>query len=216
MAEKEDKKKEPSNLEKTLLRGDFQQIVGTNTAKSDPTRYGSFGLEVADPAYDNVMNSEAIQKLRTAEYQKKKAEYKANGVFGDPTYLSNPEVSNLVMKQIEEQMSLASLGELYSVIKKVAPSLDFKIPEQLKGLSQQKLLQSAIEKKALTEKGLDSKKLSEDEQNAFALYQTLSNTYKEANVLNLLNAGVYGQANQVGNAIWEKYNLKPKEEAPKK
>jgi hypothetical protein len=215
MAEKEGEKKELSNLEKTLLRGDFQQIVGTNVAKSDPTRYGSFGLEVAEPAYDNVMQSEAIAKVRNAEYQNKKAEYQSRGVFGDPAYLSNPEVSNLVMKQIDEQMSIASLGELYNVIKKIAPGLDFKIPEQLKGLSQTKLMQSAIEKKALTDKGLDAKKLSEDEQNAFALYQTLSSTYKEANVLNLLNAGVYGQANAVGNAIWEKYNPKPKEEAPK-
>jgi len=215
MAEKEDKKKEPSNLEKTLLRGDFQQIVASNLGQNFE-KYGSFERDIAEPAYQQTMQSEEITKLRNSIHNQQKAEYKSRGVFGDPGYLSDPQMSNHIMTQIDEEMSLASLGELYSVIKKVAPSLDFKIPEQLKGLSQQKLLQSAIEKKALTEKGLDPKKLSEDEQNAFALYQTLSNTYKEANVLNLLNAGVYGQANQVGNAIWEKYNPKPKEEAPKK
>ncbi|MFA5953397.1 MAG: hypothetical protein WC812_02285 [Candidatus Pacearchaeota archaeon] len=214
---KPEPKKEPSILEKTLLREDFMQIVGANLVKANPNEYGSRGVNYVDPVYSQVMNSEAVNNIRLNEYQKSKQEYEARGVFGDPSYLSNPEISNLVIRQIDEVMEKSSLGELYSVVKKIAPGLDFKLPDKLKGLSREEVINNVIKKGAITkEGGLDAKKLSPEEQDYFGFYQLISNAYKEISALSLMNSGFYSSINAMGNQLGEKYFPKPKEKEKKK
>lgn len=207
------KEKKSSALEDTLLREDFMQTVASNLIKSKPNEYGSKGLDAANSVYDQVMNSENMSAYRNQLNGKKQELYRSQGVAGEPSAMSNGDLSYEVMKQIDSVMSMSKLGELYSVIKKAVPGLDIKIPKGIENMTQNQLIEIASKKKALTEKGLDATKLSKEEQVAFAMYETLSSAYKELGAANLISNAIYQEFNEKGKILSDE--LKPKEEKPK-
>ena len=210
MTDKTTKQKESSVLERTLLREDFRGIVATNLIKSDSNKYGTQATQNAETSYDALMNSEYVQEIRKKAHQSQKAEYAKLGVAGESSYMSNQEISALIITQINEVMEMSKLGDLYAVVKKIAPGLDIKIDERIKGFTKKELLQSAIEKKAINEKGeLDSKKLSKEEQMAIEMYQNLSQAYKEIDATNLRTNALYARFNEMGSAINKELNPEP-------
>ena len=204
--------KKPSLLEATLLREDFIQTVATNLMKVNPNDYGTKGMDAANSTYQTLMNSEGMNEYKGNLNNKKQAEYTALGVAGEPSQISNADLSYEIIKQIDEVMSMSKLGELYDVVKKVAPGLDFKIDDKIKNMTANDLIQIAHNKKAITEKGFDLSKLSKEEQVGFTMYQTLSSAYKEMSALNLMSGSLYQKYNEQCKAISDE--LAPKPENP--
>lgn len=203
------KEKEPSVLEKTLLSEDIQLTNATNRIKANPFKYGSQAYESSQGAYDAVMKGEEITKIRQGAYDSKKAEYQKLGVSGEPSYVSDSDVSALILKQTDEVIAMAKLGDLYNVIKKVDPSLDIKIPEKVKNISQLELM-----KKAVNEKGeFDEKKLTKEEKIAFSMINLVSEAYKEAIVNKVSQNEYYTSMKEAFKQMTEE--LEPKEDKSK-
>ena len=201
MAEKENQPKEKkSKLEITLEA--FSGVVATNRIKLKPNEYGEKAYGFANSIYDVIMGSKNIGEMREQNYQASKAEYQRLGVAGEPTYLSNPELSRLILKQVEENMSSVKIGELYNAVKKFAPKLDIKIDDKIKNMSFNSLIDIIRERKAITKEGkLDLKKLSKEEQVAYSMYELISESYKEATVFNLMADAFYQSANETGKNL---------------
>jgi hypothetical protein len=196
-----EEKKEPSFLEKTLLRGSFQGVVGANA------------LGVSDPIYNLVMKNPEIMELREEDYQKKLQEYKHLGVAGNPSYMQDTDLSELVLKQIDVQMRMAKFGELYDIMQKMGKSFESKLPEQIKNLSFDSIFKKGTDEK--TGK-FDEKKLSEDEKIGLSMYNEFAEFYRNTCKGSTINKFAYQDMNSSLKAVWEKYNPTPKEETPKK
>lgn len=212
MAEKKDtKQKEASVLEKTLLREDFQGIVGSNYVK---LHYGKEAGEDIDKKYSSIMNGEKINEIRSQYHEEQKARYKSKGIAGEPSYLSHSDLSLLVAEQIDQVMLRSKLGKLYSVIKKVAPKLDIKISDKIKDMTMKELEEIMVKKNAITKDGkLDLNKLSKEEQSAYLMYNTLSDAYREISGANLIGKTAYEKYNEKGKVAND--ILEPKDEEGK-
>jgi hypothetical protein len=192
--------KKLSDLEMTLLRPGFRRIVGVN------------GLGIEDPLYNVVMEDPESADIRNGIYRQKILEGRSLGVAGRPARPDDYETSKTVLRQIEEQMSMASLGEIYEAMQKMGKPFEFKLPEQTKNLSYQGIYKNAVEKKAINKEGsFDEKKLSEDEQSALIMYKEFSKFYRNVCKGSTVSEYAYKGMNEVGKAINEHYNPKPKE-----
>lgn len=199
-------KKEPTpeeqiktNLKNTLEDKFIQNTLGSNNVKNNPFMYGQLALQGANSTYDASMFSEEANKMRKEIYEQEKLQGQQLGVFGDPAYPSNYDVSLKIAKQVSEVMGLGKLGDLESAVQPLAGGFDFKVPEKLKNYSAYELIVKA-------QKG---EKLSEDEQKALASQQILNSAYMRAVSLNASKSNYFADLNEQGKQITESY--KPKE-----
>ena len=193
-----------STLERTLV----QNTLGANLA-SDVTKYGTEGKEASKGAF----NSEEIKKAKEEQYNQLTKEYEAMGIAGEPTYPSNPDFSYKVIQGLEQVMETSYLEDLAEGVNKFIPGLDFELPDKLKGYSFIKLKQIMIDKKVVDEKTgkLNPEKLSQDEEDAFGVYQNLREAYRLHSVKNIDNSNYLRNEKEYLNGIMEKYNPTPKE-----
>lgn len=196
------------NVKKTLESKLMQNTAGSNAVLTNQSLYGTLGVQSAQSAYDGTMSSDEAQKERYRGYQENVDEYRRNGVFGEPAYPSNGDLSNRLIRQLNEVMGLAKLSELEKISKGVGAKLNFEVPEELKEYSRNDLIKKAYD----PEKGLDMNKFDDKEKHAFALYQVLSEAYNRACALKTAQSNLYGDLNEQGKRIADLY----KKDEPKK
>jgi hypothetical protein len=189
------------NLESKL----HQVIVGGNLVRSNPLDYGKFGVRGGEAAYDGAMNSEEVRKMREAEFQKEKKEGQSLGVYGEPSQPTNYDISKKVMAQIEDYKMVVPLKDFGEIVKGIAPGFNFTVPTELENYVPAELFQKA----QAAEQAGKKVELTEIEQNAFNVYQLLSQAYNMGLGLRAAQAGYFADLNQAAEQISEKY--KPKE-----
>lgn len=208
MAEKE-KPKELSieeqiklNVKKTLEDKFIQNVVGSNNAKNNPFLYGQLGVNGANSTYENSMFSENATKIRKEMYDKKKNEGEQLGVYGDPSFPSNYDVSLKIAQQVHEVMALGKIGDLEDHVKSIAKGFDFTVPDKLKNFSVNELIMKL-------QKG---ENLSNDEKMALQTQKLLSEAYTRAAALNSIQSNYYSDLNSIGKEITDAYKPKEKKE----
>src|SRR4030042_7171923 len=197
------------NVKNTLESKLFQGVLGSNSVLTNQSLYGALGVNSAQSTYDDSMSSKEIKEIRDKDYQERAKEYRARGVFGEPAYPSNGDVSNKIIRQIDEIMAVAKLGELEKIAKDAGAKLTFEVPEDLKNYSEFELIQKAYNQE--TGK-LDLKVLSDKEQIASGFYQTLVKEYQRACVFKTIHKNFFTDLNAEGEALVEAYNNKYKKE----
>jgi len=195
------------NLESTLLQG----IAGSNTVRSNQAMYGTLGVSGAEAAYDSSMNSDEIKKMRETAYNQAKQEGESLGVFGEPSYPTNYDISAKVMKQLEDYKTFVPLKDLGEVVKNLAPGFKFNVPAELENYVPAELLQKAVMAEVAKQTGKEAVGLTEAEQDAFNVYQLLSQAYNRGLGLRAAQSGYFADLNQTASQISEKYKPKTKE-----
>jgi len=189
----------------TLDAPSIQKVAGANFAHNN---FGEEGKSV----YEMYMASKEVKDIREKDYQERKEEYKSRKVVGDPSYLSDGDVTNKILEQIEENRPFVYLGDLEEIVKSIAPNFEFELPEELKKYNYSTLTKIAMEKGAIDEKNgtVDIKRLSKEEQEAFEKYNILVKAYDKACSLNMLNLYSFTELNAIDKAVTEKYHPKEK------
>lgn len=211
---KEAKKDGREEIVKSTLENKFlQDAAGGSLVKSNPFTYGELGKQGGDEAYQNLIFNEEFIGRKQELYKQKKATMLQSGVSDEPS-ISDPDVLVSIMNQLREVMGKATVGELREYAKAAGADLNFETPGELKGLSYEKILASAMEKEAISkDRTLDTSKLSDIEKDAMAMYQICSQAYEHACAINVSQKGHFTEINAQGSAIADKY--KPKEKAAK-
>ena len=200
-----------TNVKKTLESLLIQNVVGSNMVKTSPHLYtGELGFQSANDVYEKSMLSEDVKKVKDQIYKEKTSEGKQLGIFGEPSFPTNYDISLKLVKQLEEVLAIAKLDELEKFAKKSGAKLDFEVPEELKNYSQVELIQKAYNQD--TGK-IDIKSLSETEQHALGIYQVLSESYKRACALKATQTNYFADLSAQGKKIADLYK---KEEPDKK
>jgi hypothetical protein len=203
-----EKKKEPTreeqiktNLKDTLESKFIQDIIGSNNVKTNPFLYGQLGVSGADITYEKIMSGEEATKARKEIYDAKKQKGSQLGVYGEPTYTSNYDLSMQYAQQVQEMMALGKIGDLESIVNPLAKEFgfDFKAPDKLKNYSVDELMTKV-------QKG---EKLNEDEKMALASQNLLNQAYIRAVALNASQSNYFADLNAQGKQITDAY--KPKE-----
>ena len=132
-------------------------------------------------------------------YKEKLEEGKKYGVYGEPIYPTNYDISLKIAQQVEEHKTLIPLKDLEEIVKKIAEGFDFSVPEQLKEITPIEILHKA-------QKGAE---LNEYDKDVLMVYQMLSEVYNRAVALKISKEGYFSDFNEMGKKISEKY-------APKK
>jgi hypothetical protein len=188
------------NVKKTLEDKFIQSVVGSNTIKSNPLMYGQLGLQGGDITYDKAMFSEDANKLRQTIYSAKKAQGRGLGVFGDPSYPSNYDVSMQLAQQVNEVMQLGKLADLETQVKAVAKGFEFSVPAELKNYSVNDLM-------AKVQSGGT---LDDNEKNALGAQGLLQEAYTRALALSAMQSNYFADLNADAKKIADVY--KPKED----
>lgn len=197
-------------VESTLVNKLFQNVMGSNSVKSQPFVYGELSQQGGEENYNNVISHEEFTKKRQELYAQKKAEMQQANIAGEPTIV-DPEVSLAIVKQLKESMGIAKIGELETYVNNLGAGLDFKVPEELKELSYANVLEAAMKSNAISPEGaLDTSKLSDTQKDAIAMYQLFSQAYERACALSVSKSGSFADINAQGSAIADKYKPKVK------
>ena len=183
-------------LEDIVIKG----IVGANTAK-DTAKYGAIGANSAE----DVLNGEEIKKVKEGKYQELSNKYKELGIAGEPTQPSNSDISYEMIKRLENVMKNSYLEDLAEGVNKIAPELKFELPEKLKNYVPAELMQKAAEEKD-GELIINPKKLNEDEQVAFGVYNQLREAYKLTAAKDVMDSNYLGDVKGYLDGVMEKYN----------
>jgi hypothetical protein len=208
MANEKDATDDRVRIVKTLESKLIQNAVGSNLVKTNPYLYaGQLGFQSAESVYAGILSGDEAKKEKDALYKERQGEGAQLGVFGEPAYPSDYDLSVKLARQLDEVLQLAKLSELEKAAKAVGAKLSFEVPKELQDYISVELMQKAIDKK--TGK-VDIKSLSEKEQHAFMLYQTLSESYKRACALKTTQTNYFSDLDEQGKKIADFY--KPKEE----
>lgn len=192
-----------STLERTLI----QETLGSNLIKNDPFKYGQIGLESANSAYNALMFGEEVQKMKQEKYQEKQKKYNEMGVADEPSYPSNGDISYELIRGLESVMQVSFLEDLEEGVKKVAPGLKYDLPEELKGLSYEKVMKNAT----IDEEGkLNLESLSDNEQKALVSYQIYREAYRRGVAMNIVNSNYFADLNEQAKQIMNSYKKEAK------
>lgn len=199
------------SVKNTLESKLIQDTLATNTVLTNQNAYGSENVRRAESYYNTFTSGEEFTKARDADYKKTVDAYKKLGVYGEPSRPNNADLSAKLVNQFNEVTQIATLEELLAGAKKAGAKLDQEeLPKELKNYSYKKLIDLATEKGALKDGKVSIDKLSQDEQSAFVLYDTLVEVYKEACVQRVCSP--YGEYNKKIKEICDSYNPKSQEQ----
>lgn len=189
-------------VKKTLESKLMQGTLGSNTVLTNPYMFGQLGLNGGKQGYEQITSGEEFNKTRSEIYSEKKKQIEGSGVYGEPAMPSNADISAYLINQVREVMTIAKLSELEKYAKDAGAKLDFSVPEQLKNYSINDLAKRMKEEKR-------EKPKEGDEENAFKMYQILSESYTRACAVNVAKSNYFTDLDSAGKEIAEKY--KPKE-----
>lgn len=208
-AQKKAEEERALNVKNTLENKLLQISIGANTVRSNEGLWGKYGAMAAEDIYNEAMSGPDAAKERKFLQDAKLAEYRKYSVFGE-AFVPNSDISLKLAKQLEEVLGFATFGEIEKYSKDLGAKLNFRVPEETKGLSYAKILNAAIDK----EKGtLNLDSLSDAYKEAFNFYQSiLSRLYERACAANVMkNADYFADLNAQALQLGEKYAI-PKEE----
>ncbi|MEK6913453.1 MAG: hypothetical protein AABW47_02165 [Nanoarchaeota archaeon] len=222
MTEKELSKEEQaeqaraSSVRTTLESRLIQDTLATNTILSNQSLYGSENVERAQGYYGSLTSGEDFTKEREEQYKQTADAYKKRGIFGEPSRASNADISAKLVQQFNEVIQMATLEELLTGVKSVFKSAGAKVMQEeltkeLRNYTYIELIEIAKKKEAISKDGkLLMDKLSNDEQKAFEMYQTLTEAYKEACIQRVCSP--LDGYNKKITEICDSYKPKPQEE----
>jgi hypothetical protein len=192
-----------ADVKNTLESKIMQEAFAGNSIKSQQWMYGQNGAMGGEFVYNSAMNSKEAQEAKQNMYHEKLIFGKKNGVAGEPSPISNYDLSLQWMQQMNEVLQIAKIGELEKYSTAMGAKLDFKVPEKLKNFNLNDLVKDGE---------IKAENLSGMQKDAYTLHSVLSEAYRTAVINIALEKGSYFQINQHGKEIVEKY--KPKENKP--
>ena len=149
------------------------------------------------------MNGDQVRNLKDEEYNAKVKEGEALGVFGEPTYPTNYDVSFKISKILEESKMVLPLKDLEGIVKKVADGLELKVPKGLSEYVPHELFSKVAKARA---SGKKEDGLSEKEKDALNFYQILSQAYDRGIAYEAGKSGYFADINAAAEKISQKYN----------
>ena len=197
------RKKQIANSKKSLEKIVYQKVTGANQLKSNPFEYGQLGLSAGEKTYKEFHDDVEIKKIKDEIYKEKLEHGKALGVYGEPIYPTNYDVSIKIAEQVEEHKTLVPLKILEEIVKNLAKDFDFRfsVPEQLKEMS-------AVEILMKKQRGA---KLTEQENDALSVYKILSDSYNRAVALKIGKRGYFADINAFSEQLAQKYKKPEKQ-----
>lgn len=182
-----------------ILEDEFTlSVIGSNQVKKKPFLYGELGMAAADAAYTDAMNGEEAQKRRAVVYDKKKRAGDQLGVHGEPAFPTNYDLSLEVASAVNESMSELPLGLLENIVKGVADGLEVEVPDKLKMIKYDELMDKVGPKGDLS-------KLNEKERDALQLFNLLKQAYEHGAALKATQSNYFADLNKAGKEIAESY-----------
>jgi hypothetical protein len=199
------RKDQIANSKKSLEDIVYQTVRGANSLRTDPFKYGQLGLNAGENAYEKFDQNEKIRKLKDEIYNERLSQGKSLGVYGEPIYPTNYDVSVKIAQQVEQHKTLIPLKDLEEIVKKLGFGFDFSVPEQFKEIAPIQIIQKTAAGAAL----------NEYEKDALAIYQMLSEAYDRSVALKIGKEGYFSDLNAMGKQISNKYAPKKEAEAGK-
>jgi hypothetical protein len=202
---------------KTLDAKLIQDALATNTVLSNQSEYGAENVERARSYYDTFTAGKEFSEEREKEYAKTAEAYKKMDVFGEPSRLSNGDLSAKLIQQFHEATQGATLEELLTGANKIIKASEDKIkqeelPKVLRNYTYKELVKIADKKGAINKDGsVSADKLSNDEHQAFDMYQNLIGLYKEACIERICSS--VGKYSKAIKEICDSYKPKTQAEA---
>jgi hypothetical protein len=158
---------------KTLESKLFSEGLGAQDVLANQSEYGRKGKVSAQALYDEIMQSPEALSEKNKEYQSRKKVYQANGIYGDPSALSDGDLVYLLQRQRNEALQGINLGNLEGILGKLGVKRE--LPKQFKEYSYEKLYAKGTDNGKLEE--IDEKKLSPEENNALQAYTIMASDY---------------------------------------
>ena len=190
-----------SALEASLL-GPVQGFVGSNLHQIDPYIFGQIAQTPLGDANKDYFKSDYAGKVRADLEDAAQKEAEQLGVAGNYDYsVGNGHVAAQTMKIVQSAGAMAQLGELEAVVKKAGAKLNFNVPDALKTYQPTEIFSK------MDKEGKDS--LSEEENDALVMYQTLMEAYSTACAVKYID--YFAEANSRGAKLSEKYEPEKKE-----
>ena len=195
MAEKQSK----AETLRQILEEDFTlSVIGSNHARKNPFLYGELGVAGADAAYTKAMNSERAQKSREDIYKRKKIQGERLGVYGEPTHPTNYDLALNVASAVHESMAMLPLGLLEEIVSGVADGLEVKVPDKLKMVTYDNLMEKVGKDGDLTA-------LDDHEKKAIRLFDLFKQAYERGAALRATESNYFADINEEAKGIAESY-----------
>jgi hypothetical protein len=190
------------NVRNTFESELIRKIIGGNSVKKNPFLYGQLGFPGGKQTYLDAMMSSEADDLRNQRYSQKLHEQQQLGIGEEPPYTSNYELVKSLKLQLGQVQKIARLEELEEHARKVGADLNFEVPENLK-----KYCIAEIEEKIYDNKTgkVDESKLTEEEKDAFGMYQYLTMAYERALAVNASQSNYFADINEGASKITDKY-----------
>ncbi len=182
----------------------YQDVMGANQLRTNPFKYGEYGLGAGERKYESFSQDEKIRKMKDDIFAQRQNRGKALGVYGEPVYPTNYDISLNIAEQVEQHKQIVPLKVLEEIVTGLAGDMGFSftVPEHLKSISMAEI----------SMKQQPGAKLTEKENEAIAVYQRLSDAYNRAVALRIAQPGYFSDINEFGRKLTEKYAPKKRQE----
>jgi len=71
----------------------YQDVMGANQLRTNPFKYGEYGLGAGERKYESFSQDEKIRKMKDDIFAQRQNRGKALGVYGEPVYPTNYDIS---------------------------------------------------------------------------------------------------------------------------
>ena len=186
---------------KTMIDDFHRYVVGSSLIDSRRSKYG----ELALPSADEFMNGKDVKAYKDKIYKKNITGSKREGAYGKPDYPSSNAISRSILASVGIKMVELTVGELESVVREISSELDYEVPENLRDYNIKELGEKAEASNA------NGKDLSEEEVDAFIMYDSLRDFYMNAAVKEVSSQSYFAGARAMAEPVLAKY--RPKKEA---
>ena len=211
MADEKQNKKEISPEElavRNLGLESYLGVAGQNYIRQNRGLYGELVSNAAENI--DILESKEAQEIRKQIEEQEKAVREQTGYVGPYDGARNSDILFGIYRITRESLALVKLGDLEKILKEKGAKLDFDVPEKLKNLSQNDLVEKAQEKGVGSDGKIDISTLDETYQDAFVMQKVLGQAYDLLGAQKIMQGvDFYAGVNAQGKAIAKKY-------APKK
>lgn len=198
---------------KTLESALVQTVIGASDIKQRPNFYGELDFQTANGEYDNTKSSEEFNTQRGKLYQERLKDGKKDPRNPESVpMVTDYEVIQSYLAQVDEAFTLLSLGDLEAKLKEIGGNKAVEgaeLPDELKKYSMVDLMSKGINEKGQFSEKKMVESLDEKEKQAYIIHQELKESYTRACALNVKNRGdPYADLKQKRSMLKEAYAKK--------
>lgn len=186
----------------------YLNVAGQNKVRKHKGRYGELVSDSAEKL--KFSGSKEFQQTREQIEKQEQAIRDQTGYAGPYSGASNDSIVFGMYQTTRHSLAIVKMGDLEKILKDNGAKLDFEVPEKLRELSKEKIIEKAKEKGMVDRDGrIDIGKLEETYKDAFIMQQLLGEAYDILGAKKIVEGiDFYADINAQGKAIAEKYSTK--------